>query len=314
MKTKSFLTLLTVTAVSVLTLALASCTGGNQDNLRGTNWVLNEIHGVQPMHGTVLTIEFAEEQISGNAGCNHFGGNYTIDGETIWLESIYSTEMACMEPEGAMDQEQVYLEALRSAVRFTQTETELVIFDASERELKFEPYDTIAADGSTGGQNDSVQIDAPPEVPDVEPTISIAPPWEYHRYQDPVTGITVFIPWGWIVTGIIEGEYAILQSYPEDKYVGGEARQEGDTKCDLNIKPLGTSSEELIEQWKASPMTTILSEEPFRLNSGQEGTRFEIENMGISVSFMTELGGRVVVLTCFGEFSKVNEIAATLHQ
>jgi len=313
MKMKNFLTLITVVAVIVLALVLVSCAGGNQDRLRGTNWVLKEIEGVQPINGTVLTVEFTEEQISGSAGCNQFGGNYMIDEETIRLDSIYNTEMACLEPEGAMDQEQVYLEVLRSAVRFTQTETELMIFDAADRSLKFEPYDSNAASGSAGGQNDTAQMDAPTEVPDVEPTVSVDPPWEYNRYQDPVTGITVFIPRGWIVTGIIEGEYAILQSYPEDKYIGGEARQEGDTKCDLNIKPMGTNPEELIEQWKASPMTTILSEEPFRLNSGQVGTRFEIESMGISVSFLTEFDGRVVVLTCFGDFSKVNEIAATLH-
>ena len=314
MKTKNFLPLITTIAVIVLVLTLASCTGGNQDRLRGTNWVLKEINGAQPVNGTALTIEFAGDQISGNAGCNHFGGNYSIKGETIRLESIFNTEMACLEPEGAMDQEQVFLEILRSAVRFTQTEAELVIFDDADRSLKFEPHDSNAAAGSTGGQNDTVQMNAPSEVPDVEPVINVDPPWEYHRYQDPVTGITVFIPRGWIVTGIIEGEYAILQSYPEDKYIGGEPRQEGDTKCDLNIKPLGISSEELIEQWKDSPMTTILSEEPFDLNSGQVGTRFEIDSMGISVSFLTELEGHVVVLTCFGDFSKVNEIAGTLHQ
>ena len=314
MKIRGFLTLAPTVAVIVLTLALASCAGGNQDSLRGTTWVLREIDGVQPMNGTVLTIEFAQGQISGSAGCNHFGGNYRIDREMIQLDSVYSTEMACLEPEGAMDQEQVYLEALHSAVRFTQTETELLIFDAADRYLKFEPYESNAAAGSTGGQNDTVQMDIPTEVPNVEPAVQVDPPWEYNRYQDPATGITVFIPRGWIVTGIIEGEYAILQSYPEDKYVGGEARQAGDTKCDLNIKPLGISPEELVEQWKESPMTTILSEEPFRLNSGQVGTRFEIESMGISVSFMTEFEGRVVVLTCFGDFSKVNEIAATLHQ
>ena len=45
------------------------------------------------------------------------------------------------------------------------------------------------------------------------------------------------MPESWVVTGVVPGQFAILQSYPEDKYVGGEAREPGDTKCDLTIRP-----------------------------------------------------------------------------
>ena len=135
----------------------------------------------------------------------------------------------------------------------------------------------------------------------------------FNPYQDPQTGISVYIPESWIVTSIIEGEYAILQSYPEDKYVGGERREDGDTKCDLSIRSEGDRVEELIEQWKSNDMTTIVSEEEFNFQSGLSGQRFEIDSMGRATVFITEINQRVILLTCFGDFTRVDEIAATLN-
>lgn len=310
MKTKSHILLILALSVSVL---LAGCIGASQDDLQGTTWKLKEINGSIPIDGSVSTIEFIEGRISGSAGCNHFGGDYKVKGEEIEFESIYNTEMACMEPEGIMDQERVVLETLRAAVRFSRDEEELAVIDNADRHLIFDRYESNADDSSSGDQNDSIQMEAPTEVPNADATLHEDPPWEYNPYQDPETGIAIFIPDRWIVTGIVEGEYAILQSYPEDKYVGGEPLAEGDAKCDLQIHPAGINAEELIEQWKSSPMTTIVSEGPFRYSSGQLGTRFEIESLGPSVAVVGELGRRAVVLTCFGDFSQVDEIAATLN-
>lgn len=301
-----------IIAVLLSFLVLGGCRQINQNELEGTAWLLTEMNGTQPISETELTIEFTEQEVSGSAGCNHFGGTYTIKSEKIQFDSVFNTEMACVERDGVMEQEQVYLEIIRSAVRFNQTEQELDIFDNADGILKFEPYNTNVADRTSGEQNEPVQIEAPTDAPDVDVLPAEGPSWDYNPYQDPDTGISVFVPKGWIVTGIVEGKQAILQSYPEDKYVGGESREEGDTKCDLSIQSIEVSTEELISQWKSSSTTTIVSEEPFRLNSGASGTRFEIESMGTSVSFVTELGGRVVVLTCFGDFSLVDEIAATL--
>ena len=111
---------------------------------------------------------------------------------------------------------------------------------------------------------------------------------------------------------MVDGEYAIFQSYPEDKYVGGEGRDPGDTKCDLNIRPAGTHAEELVQQWQSDSMTTIVSEEEFTLQSGLTGQRFVIDSMGRATVFITELNQRVVILTCFGDFALVDEIAVTL--
>lgn len=59
-------------------------------------------------------------------------------------------------------------------------------------------------------------------------------------------------------------------------------------------------------------MTTILSEQEIILSSGQPGFRFELNNMGPSNALITEINGRVVVLTCFGDFTLFDEIAVTL--
>jgi hypothetical protein len=143
--------------------------------------------------------------------------------------------------------------------------------------------------------------------------VVFTPPGGFNPYQDPGTGISIYIPEDWIVTGIIAGEYAILQSYPEDNYIGGEGREEGDTKCDLNIRPEGDQVDDLIAQWQSDAMTTIVSEEKFSFQSGSTGQRFVIDSMGRATVFITELNQRVVLLTCFGDFTHVDEIAATLQ-
>jgi hypothetical protein len=128
-----------------------------------------------------------------------------------------------------------------------------------------------------------------------------------------VAGISIYIPESWTVTGVINGQYAIFQSYPEDKYVGGGARESGDTKCDLNIRPIETRMTDLIQQWESDSSTTIISDQEIILKSGQSGRMFIRENMGRSVSLVTEINQRAITLTCFGDFTPVDDIAQTLN-
>jgi hypothetical protein len=150
------------------------------------------------------------------------------------------------------------------------------------------------------------------EVHAPTPTPAFEPPVGYKEYQDSAVGISVYIPESWVATGIVEGQYAILQSYPVDKYVGGEMFEPGDTKCDLNIRPAGTRAADLIQQWKSDPLTTIVSEGEIMLQSGQTAARIEMESMGRSNSVITEINERVVALTCFGDFTPFDKITATL--
>ena len=308
MKTRKYIRI-----VILLVILLSAC-NGNEPNLeaqlQGKTWVLKTYNDTQPIAGRYPTLNFEGDQISRTTGCNHYGGAYQIKGDALHFEEIFSTEMACLEPDGLMEQERIYLELLRTADQFQLTEHELVFYTESNPILVFEIQlnDPVSIEPNLEPENPVVVAAVPsPTSPQV-----FEPPERWNSYQDSVTGISVYIPRDWIVTGIIEGEYAILQSYPEDKYVGGEMREEGDTKCDLSIRPEGDRAEELIEQWKSNSMTTIIADEEFIFQSGFSGRRFVIDSMGQAMVFIAEFNRRVILLTCFGNFTQVDEIAKTI--
>ena len=111
-------------------ILLTACAGGNSAvgaELEGATWVLVELNGETPREGSRATLQFEGEQLSGNAGCNHYGGNYRTQGNTIQVDNLFATEMACLEPEGILKQEQAYLTALGMANRFEVNEGELTL-------------------------------------------------------------------------------------------------------------------------------------------------------------------------------------------
>ena len=65
--------------------------------------------------GSRMTAIFDGEQVAGTSGCNNYFGSYQADGESINIGPLANTEMACMEPERVMEQEQLYLAALQTA-------------------------------------------------------------------------------------------------------------------------------------------------------------------------------------------------------
>ncbi len=95
----------------------------------GTLWILSELDGEKPVEEPVIIVRFDEGRVGGKA-CNTFGGDYTAteDGE-ITIGDMMSTMMACMEPEGLMDQEAALFIGLRESVRFERTDDSLTLFD-----------------------------------------------------------------------------------------------------------------------------------------------------------------------------------------
>ncbi|UCB42384.1 MAG: META domain-containing protein, partial [Dehalococcoidales bacterium] len=109
--------------------------------LEGTRWVL-ESYGEPDnpqavIEDTEVTVEFYAGEVSGSAGCNSYFGSYEIDGQNITIDSIGSTEMACMEPEGVMDQETLYLSALEQVERFQIEDGTLKLFYNGDQVLTF---------------------------------------------------------------------------------------------------------------------------------------------------------------------------------
>ena len=71
---------------------------------------------VNVLDGTTLTIAFGEDgTVTGSSGCNSFRGPYTSAAGVVKLGPLASTMMACLDPEGVMDQEAQLVAALESA-------------------------------------------------------------------------------------------------------------------------------------------------------------------------------------------------------
>jgi hypothetical protein len=128
-----------------------------------------------------------------------------------------------------------------------------------------------------------------------------------------MVGVSVFLPESWAVTQVFPGQSAILQSYSETKYVGGEALDPADTKCDLTIRPPDVDVTSYIQQLRSNSTVTIVSEDEIVLQSGRPSIRIEAESMGRTISLVTSINERVVVLTCFGKLTPFDEFAVTLR-
>ena len=118
------------------------CGGDTNDLLKGA-WTVTEVNGAPALAGSELTMTFEAEaapapanpaqfvpvggRISGKAGCNGYGGDYTISGEGLVIGDVFHTEMAC-EPD-LMAQEAAFLDAI--------SRVSMIIFDATgEMELR----------------------------------------------------------------------------------------------------------------------------------------------------------------------------------
>jgi heat shock protein HslJ len=87
--------------------------------LDGTSWRLETIQGEPVLPGTEPTLVFEDGNTGGTTGCNSFGGPYVATGEAaIEFREIASTQMACMDPDGVMEQEIAYLSMLQGATDY----------------------------------------------------------------------------------------------------------------------------------------------------------------------------------------------------
>jgi heat shock protein HslJ len=93
------------------------------------DWYLNdqgEKTAVLP--GTEITLTFSDGRISGNSGCNQYGGSVEVNANSIKVGSLMSTMMACEEK--IMGQESAYQAALGEAATFEATSETLTMANA----------------------------------------------------------------------------------------------------------------------------------------------------------------------------------------
>jgi len=90
--------------------------------LKNTSW---QAMGINNGRGGVVsnsithlvTAQFSDDKIKGNAGCNQFSANYVVNEQQLKIGPIRTTRKYCAE-EGIMDQEQQFLQALKNSTQY----------------------------------------------------------------------------------------------------------------------------------------------------------------------------------------------------
>ena len=98
----------------LLMLMLTACGGGNSATIEG-EWELVSYNQTASVPDVETSIEFKDGQMSGNVGCNGFGGEYTVNGDQIEFGPVMSTMMFC---EAVADQESSTLAAMQNDATF----------------------------------------------------------------------------------------------------------------------------------------------------------------------------------------------------
>ncbi len=135
----------TLFATLIIVWLIAACGSKDEDPsapvaLDGTSWTLVALNGQALMSGTSITVAFSEGEVTGQSGCNSYFGPYSLDENKLQFGMIAMTEMACLEPEGVMDQEMAYLETLQTVAEVRLTDGQLEMLDESGAVvLRFEP-------------------------------------------------------------------------------------------------------------------------------------------------------------------------------
>lgn len=107
--------------------------------LAGTEWQLVSLgpSGSESnvVAGTTPTAKFGEDgRITGNTGCNGYGGTYEVRGDTITIGRLVSTRRACLD-QNANEQERRFLAGLEAANRFRLSSDRLSIFSDRGRSV-----------------------------------------------------------------------------------------------------------------------------------------------------------------------------------
>ena len=98
-----------VLAVLVLALAMAACDdaepppNGSPLRLAGTAWRAIAVAGKRPIPGHEPTIAFGPDRLSGNGGCNGFGGTYTYIDGVLKFDQLATTLALCDGPVGSVE-------------------------------------------------------------------------------------------------------------------------------------------------------------------------------------------------------------------
>lgn len=132
-------------ATLAMALLLGACGSGEGPDVSGT-WVLEsgtvDGEAIVPVEGHEITLTVEVDgtgaRLSGSSGCNQYFGGWTIESDgSVTGSPVGGTLMACMEPEGVMDAETRYLDALGRTDR-ADVEGGSLVLSGPDAELVFE--------------------------------------------------------------------------------------------------------------------------------------------------------------------------------
>lgn len=121
----------------------------NMNSLFGKRWILTEI-GNQNVTADKPFVEFneGEKRISGDAGCNLFGGGFQIKGTKLNFTKILVTLRACTE-ESAKKLEMNFLQSLNEVIKFEIDGDTLRLYNKNKPNLVFRRANAENAEGKT---------------------------------------------------------------------------------------------------------------------------------------------------------------------
>lgn len=110
-------------SVAILSCGTSSNMNGSKSLLTNKYWKLTELNGkvvtTDPSSSREAHIIFQDTatRVGGNAGCNQFGGSYTLPGNNrIQFSQMFSTKMYC---EKMMETETAFLNMLEKATSYS---------------------------------------------------------------------------------------------------------------------------------------------------------------------------------------------------
>lgn len=101
-------------------------------------WVLDEFEGKpasESFKGKIpfMVLDFTENKISGNSGCNSYFGSFVLDNNTLKTSSIASTLMLCMED----NKEKEFLQIFENPKEIIVVDSKLSMMDNSKKVASF---------------------------------------------------------------------------------------------------------------------------------------------------------------------------------
>jgi heat shock protein HslJ len=103
--------------------------------LANTNWQLVSVYGAPvSTAGPIPTLYFSSANtVSGSGGCNQLSGPYTVNGSSLVIGPLATTQMMC--DQAVMTQEQTYIQALSAVAAYEISGNQLILRTGAGQEV-----------------------------------------------------------------------------------------------------------------------------------------------------------------------------------